>query len=76
VLMDIQMPDIDGLEATRQIRMDQRFTNLPILALTANVGQNDINNCLNAGMNGHIGKPFDIAQLVNNILSNVKPAQS
>ncbi|KXI30372.1 response regulator [Paraglaciecola hydrolytica] len=69
VLMDIQMPDIDGYEATRQIRADERFSTLPIIALTANVSQQDIDDCLAAGMNGHIGKPFDITQVVNNILN-------
>ena len=69
VLMDIQMPDIDGFEATRQIRADGRFTSLPIIALTANVSQQDIEDCLAAGMNGHIGKPFDMAQVVRSILN-------
>jgi CheY-like chemotaxis protein len=74
VLMDIQMPDIDGYEATRQIRADERFTSLPIIALTANVSQQDIEDCLAAGMNGHIGKPFDMTQVVHNILSALKLA--
>jgi CheY-like chemotaxis protein len=69
VLMDIQMPDIDGFEATQRIRKDQRFTSLPILALTANVSQQDIDDCLAAGMNGHIGKPFEMSNVVSNILS-------
>ena len=72
VLMDIQMPDIDGYEATRQIRAEERFTSLPIIALTANVSQQDIDDCLAAGMNGHIGKPFDMTQVVSSILNALK----
>lgn len=59
VLMDVQMPDIDGLEATRRIRANPRFKHLPIIAMTANVSASDRQNCLNAGMNDHIGKPLD-----------------
>ena len=68
VLMDMQMPDIDGLEATRRIRADDRCQPLPILAMTANVTQADQQACLAAGMNAHIGKPVDIEQLVAVIL--------
>lgn len=69
VLMDMQMPDIDGLEATRRIRNDVRCQQLPILAMTANVTQADQQACLAAGMNAHIGKPVDIEQLVAVLLS-------
>ncbi|WP_191600500.1 CHASE domain-containing protein [Marinomonas algicola] len=68
VLMDMQMPDIDGLEATRRIRTDARFTNLPILAMTANVSALDIKACLEAGMNDHLGKPIEIQFVVEKIL--------
>jgi len=70
VFMDIQMPIMDGLEATRQIRiMEDRwqsaspmetYKRLPIVAMTANVFKDDIEACLAAGMNGHLGKPLDI----------------
>jgi len=69
VVMDMQMPDIDGLEATRRIRADGRFAGLPILAMTANVSAADRALCLAAGMNGHVGKPIDIDAMVAMILS-------
>ena len=74
VLMDMQMPDIDGLEATRRIRDDKRFATLPILAMTANVTQDDQIACLSAGMNDHIAKPIDNERLIScllNYISNV-----
>lgn len=63
VLMDMQMPVMDGVEATQQIRQDPRFKALPILAMTANVTQADVQRCTEAGMNDHIGKPLDIDDL-------------
>ena len=68
VIMDIQMPDIDGYEATRRIRADQRGALLPILAMTANASETDRQLCLAAGMNEHVGKPIDINQVVNTVL--------
>ncbi len=65
VLMDVQMPDIDGYEATRRIRANPRFTTLPIIAITANASSSDRQACLQAGMNGHVGKPIDIEHLVS-----------
>lgn len=63
VLMDMQMPVMDGIEATEKIRADGRFNDLPILAMTANVTQADVQRCGDAGMNDHIGKPLDIDDL-------------
>ncbi|MCL2125115.1 MAG: ATP-binding protein [Oscillospiraceae bacterium] len=62
VLMDMQMPKMDGLESTKQIRAHPSMCGigLPIIALTANVFKDDINACLAAGMDDHLGKPLDI----------------
>ncbi|MDO7642819.1 MAG: response regulator, partial [Reinekea forsetii] len=68
VLMDLQMPDIDGLEATRRIRNHGAFGDLPILAMTANVSTEDRLACAEAGMNGHLGKPIDIDKVVASII--------
>ncbi|OBU88319.1 response regulator [Chromobacterium subtsugae] len=64
VLMDIQMPDMDGYTVTRRIRADHPADQLPIIAMTANVMPADREAALEAGMNDHVGKPFDLAQLV------------
>lgn len=68
LLMDVQMPEIDGLEATRLIRQDARFADLPIIAMTANASAADREVCLSAGMNDHLGKPIDLEKLVATLL--------
>ncbi|UXY55157.1 PAS domain S-box protein [Pseudomonas tohonis] len=73
VLMDVQMPDIDGLEATRRIRADGRYPTLPIIAMTANAAAQDRQSCLDAGMDDHVGKPIDIHQLVATLLRWTQP---
>ena len=65
ILMDIQMPVMDGYEATRRIRAlsDKEKASVPIVAMTANAFEDDRKNALNAGMNGHIAKPLDLPKL-------------
>jgi CheY-like chemotaxis protein len=69
--MDIQMPEIDGYETTRRIRaLDlPEAKTIPILAMTANVFREDIEKCLEAGMDSHIGKPLDFDEVLNTLLN-------
>ncbi len=67
ILMDIQMPVMDGYEATRQIRSLKRsdISSMPIIAMTANAFSEDVTNALKAGMNYHLAKPIDISALMS-----------
>jgi CheY-like chemotaxis protein len=65
VLMDVQMPVLDGYGATKAIREDLGITQLPIIAMTANAMASDRDACISAGMNEHIGKPFDMSKLMS-----------
>ena len=68
VLMDLQMPVMDGYATTRAIRSELGLIKLPIIALTANAMASDRENCLAAGMNEHVGKPFDLPRLIELLL--------
>jgi signal transduction histidine kinase/CheY-like chemotaxis protein len=71
IFMDVQMPEMDGYEATRRIReLEHRKKTgkaVPIIAMTANVFREDIEKCLEAGMNGHVGKPLDLEDVMDKL---------
>lgn len=71
ILMDVQMPVMNGLDATRKIRCseNQLGKTIPIIAMTANAFSEDVQNCLNAGMDAHISKPLDIGVLERTLKS-------
>ena len=73
VLMDVMMPVMDGLDATRAIRaMERPDAALPIIAMTANLFDEDVAACLRAGMDGHIPKPLDAAQMLRTIVECIR----
>ncbi|MDR1574074.1 MAG: response regulator [Clostridiales Family XIII bacterium] len=69
IFMDLQMPEVDGYEATRRIRaLDiPKANDIPIIAMTANVFREDVEKCLEAGMNGHLGKPLDFDEVLQKL---------
>ena len=73
VLMDLQMPVLDGHEATRRIRLELGLADLPIIAVTADALMSQRQRAAAAGMNDYIVKPFDAPTLVSSILRHVKP---
>ncbi len=75
VLMDMQMPVMDGLTATWEIRRDPRFEDLPVVAMTANAMQGDRDRCIAAGMNDHVAKPIEPEKLWQALLQWIKPLQ-
>jgi PAS domain S-box-containing protein len=74
VLMDCQMPVLDGYEATRQLRKDTRFASLPILAMTANAMAGDRDRALDSGMNDHIPKPIDVSFMFETMAKWIHPS--
>lgn len=73
ILMDVRMPIMDGLEATRSIRKLNRpdAKTIPIIAMTADAFAEDVENCLKAGMNGHVAKPINPAKLINDLFEAI-----
>ena len=71
IFMDVQMPEMDGFEATQRIRAldTEKAKNIPIIAMTANVFREDIEKCLGAGMNDHVGKPLNISDVISKLHS-------
>ena len=69
IFMDVQMPEMNGLDATRAIRKleDPRAASVPIVAMTADAFSENVTECLNAGMNGHIAKPIDMKLVIKEI---------
>ena len=78
IFMDIMMPVMDGLEATRQIRtLNRKDTKeIPIIAMTANAFQDDIRDCIDAGMNAHIAKPIDSKKIEDTLQFVLKQKMS
>ena len=74
VLMDMMLPVLDGVSATRRLRRNPRFATLPIVAMTANTSPEDIRLCEQAGMNAHIAKPFEEAVLWRTLTRFLPPA--
>lgn len=69
IMMDVQMPEMDGYEATKRIRASgvECAKTIPIIAMTANVFREDIERCLASGMNGHLGKPVDAVDVIKKL---------
>ena len=67
VLMDIELPDIDGVETLRLLRADERTVSIPVLALTAQAMQGDRERFLAAGFDGYVSKPVNIVELVDTV---------
>ena len=74
IFMDLQMPEMDGYQATRIIRglNHKQAKTVPIIAMTANVFKEDIESCYQAGMNGHLGKPLDFSEVMKTLRENLR----
>ena len=78
IFMDLQMPEMDGYEATRRIRaLDvPRAGQIPIVAMTANVFREDVDKCLAAGMNAHVGKPLNFDEVLEKLHTHLPDASA
>jgi len=76
VLLDLQMPGMDGLEATRRIRLELQCADLPIIAMTAHATADDRDRCLAAGMDDHVAKPIEPGDLLAALARNVRPDEA
>ena len=78
ILMDIQMPEMDGYEATRRIRASgvPRAREIPIVAMTANVYREDVEKCIESGMNDHVGKPIDVNDIADKLVRYLAPKRN
>lgn len=76
VLMDMQMPVMDGVTATKELRKKEKFKDLPVIAMTANAMMGDKDICLAAGMNGYVAKPIDIGELWSTLKKWIKSSLS
>jgi len=75
ILMDVQMPEMNGYQATKAIRSMEEETRIPIIAMTASLLKNQIDKCYNAGMNGYIPKPYKPEELIKTLHDNIKKNQ-
>ena len=75
VLMDVRLPDLDGVEALRRLRTDERTSAIPVLAVTAQAMAGDKERFLAAGFDGYVPKPVDIAELVRTVHEHCKRAR-
>jgi len=71
ILMDIQMPEMDGLEATRILKTDASTSNIPIVALTSYAMKGDKEKVLNTGCDGYLAKPFNIQELLKEVMKYI-----
>ena len=74
VLMDIQLPDIDGVEALGRLRANERTASIPVVALTAQAMQGDRERFLDAGFDGYISKPVNVAEFVKTVKEHCERA--